>query len=65
MQYKPPKGLVLELMEALDINPEGYTVDLEGEDVIVMLHHKTHLEVIIRKGVKKEWLSTKKPCSPG
>lgn len=63
MKHEPPKGLVLELMQEMGINPEGYTVELEGEDVIVMIHFKTHLELIIRKGVKKEWLSTKKPCS--
>lgn len=55
---------MLELTEALGIDPNGYTVELEGDDVIVLIHFKTHLEVIIRKGVKKEWLSTKKPCCP-
>lgn len=56
MKHEPPKDLTLALMEALGINPDGYTVELEGEDVIVLIHFKTHLEVIIRKGVKKEWL---------
>lgn len=65
MKHEPPKDLTLALMEALGINPDGYTVELEGEDVIVLIHFKTHLEVIIRKGVKKEWLQEKKPCCPG
>lgn len=62
MKHETQKGLTLALMEALGIDPDGYAVELEGEDVIVLIHFKTHLEVIIRKGVKKEWLSTKKPC---
>lgn len=65
MKHEPPKGLVLELMDALGIDQDGYAVELEGDDVIVLIHFKTHLEVTIRKGVKKEWLSTKKPCCPG
>lgn len=63
MKYEPPEGWVREVLEALDIRPEGYAVELENEDTIVLLHYKTHLEVIIRKGAKKEWLSAKKPCS--
>lgn len=62
MKHEPPKDMTLALMEALGIEPDGYTVEMEGEDVIVLIHFKTHLEVIIRKGVKKEWLSTKNPC---
>lgn len=62
-QFDVPKGEVAEILEALGINPEGYAVELHSDDVISMVHFKTHLEVTIRKGVKKEWLSTKKPCS--
>lgn len=61
--YEVPKEDVLEILEALGIQAEGWAVNLQNEDTIALLHFKTHLEVIIRKGVKKEWLSTKKPCS--
>lgn len=63
--FELPKEDVVEIMEALGIRPEGYAVELQNEDTIALIHYKTHLEVIIRKGVKKEWLSTKKPCCPG
>ena len=62
--FEVPKEDVVEIMEALDINPKGYAVHLQNEDTIALIHFKTHLEVTIRKGVKKEWLSTKKPCCP-
>lgn len=61
--FEVPKGDVAEIMEALGIQPEGYAVHLQNEDTIALIHYKTHLEVTIRKGVKKEWLSTTKPCS--
>lgn len=63
--FEVPKEDVVEIMEALDIQPEGYALQLQNEDTIALIHFKTHLEVIIRKGVKKEWLSMKKPCLPG
>lgn len=58
-----PDAEVVEIMEALGIKPEGYAVALQNEDTIALIHYRTHLEVTIRKGVKKEWLSTKKPLS--
>ena len=60
--YEVPKADVLEILEALGIRKEGWAVHLQNEDTIVLLHFKTHLEVTIQKGAKKEWLSTKKPC---
>lgn len=61
---KVPEGEVVEILEAMDMKPEGFAVELQNEDTIVLIHYRTHLEVTIRKGVKKEWLSTKKPCLP-
>lgn len=63
--FEVPKGEVVQILEALEINPEGYAVELWNENTLTLIHYKTHLEVTIRKGVKKEWLSTKKPCCPG
>jgi len=63
--FKVPEEDVVEIMEALGIQPEGYAVQLQNEDTIALIHYKTHLEVTIHKGVKKEWLLTKKPCLPG
>lgn len=63
--FEVPKGEVVEVLEALGMNPDGFAVELQNEDTIALIHYKTHLEVTIRKGVKKDWLSTKKPCSPG
>lgn len=62
--FEPPKEDVVEIMEALGIHPEGYAVELQNEDTIAMIHYKTHLEVTIRKGAKKEWLSAKSRCLP-
>lgn len=63
--FEVPKGEVVQILEALEINPEGYAVEFWNENTLTLIHYKTHLEVTIRKGVKKEWLSTKKPCCPG
>lgn len=63
--FEVPQGEVVEILEALGMNPEAFTVELQGEDIIALIHYKTHLEVTIRKGVKKEWLLEKKPCCPG
>lgn len=60
--YEVPKEDVLEILEELGIQKKGWVVRLQNEDTIVLLHFKTHLEVTIHKGVKKEWLSAKKPC---
>ncbi len=62
--FEVPKGEVVEILEALEMKPEGFAVELQNEDTIALIHYKTHLEVTIRKGVKKDWLSTKKPCPP-
>ena len=63
--FEVPKGEVVEILKALEMNPEGFALELQNEDTIALIHYKTHLEVTIRKGVKKDWLSTKKPCCPG
>lgn len=63
--FEVPKGDVAEIMTALGIDPKGYAVALHNDSCIALIHYKTHLEVTIHKGVKKEWLSTTKPCSPG
>lgn len=54
--FDVPKEEVLEILDALRIDREGWAVELQNEDVIVLLHFKTHLEVSIRKGVKRTWL---------
>lgn len=63
--FEVPKDEVVQILEALEINPEGYAVELRNENTLTLIHYKTHLEVTIRKGVKKEWLSAKRPCCPG
>ena len=63
--FKPPEGEVAEILEAMDMDPNGFAVELQNEDTIALIHYKTHLEVTIRKGVKKKWLLEKKPCLPG
>ena len=60
--FKPPEGEVATILEALEMNPDGFAVELQNEDTIALIHYRTHLEVTIRKGVKKEWLSMKKHC---
>lgn len=59
-----PDAEVVEIMTALGIDPKGYAVTLQNEDTIALIHYRTHLEVTIRKGVKKEWLLTKRPLKP-
>lgn len=59
-----PDAEVVEIMTALGIDPKGYAVALQNEDTIALIHYRTHLEVTIRKGVKKEWLLTKRPLKP-
>lgn len=54
--FDVPKGEVLEILDALGIERSGWAVKLRNDDVIVLLHYKTHLEVSIRKGVKRTWL---------
>ncbi len=63
--FEVPKGEVVEILEVLGMNPDSFSVELQNENTIALLHYKTHLEVTIHKGVKKEWLLEKKPCSPG
>lgn len=55
-KYEPPKKDVAEILESLGLNPNEYAVELQTEDTIVLLHYKTHLEVTLRKGVKRDWL---------
>lgn len=54
--FEVPKDDVLEILDALGMSREGWAVELQNEHVIVLLHYKTHLEVSIRKGVKRTWL---------
>lgn len=62
--FEVPKDQAVEILEELGMNPESFAVELQNEDTIALIHYKTHLEVTIRKGVKKEWLLEKKPCLP-
>lgn len=51
-----PKGWILQLMEKMGINPEGYGVEFEGDNLVTLLHYKTHNEVTISKAGKMAWL---------
>lgn len=46
----------MEILDALGVSREGWTVELQNDGIIVLLHYKTHLEITIRKGVKRTWL---------
>ena len=54
--FKVPEGEVLEILDALGMDQKNWAVELQNEDVIVLLHYKTHLEVSIWKGAKRTWL---------
>ena len=54
--FKTPDEDVLLILDALGIAREGWAVQLQNEDTIVLLHFETHLELIIYKGVKRTWL---------